>query len=485
METKISTLEPAALWSLFAEILNIPRSSGHEEQIAEWILNFAKTHGIAALKDPAGNLILKVPATPGREHAPAVLLQGHLDMVPVTAPGVVHDFTRDPIDAYIDSGWIKARGTTLGADDGIGLAAALALLSDRELAHGPLGAIFTTEEETTMKGAAALSPEYLDADYLINIDSETNGYLYVGCAGSCDLKLRCTLQRTELPGGIPLRLRVCGCTGGHSGTDIIKDGANAIRLLCMLLLKLAEDFDIYPGEFCGGRVRNSIPSECECTLMLKPEQAEAFRQAAGPAFEELRRPFAETDPGLLFETESCAPFRPWTPECTREVLQLVSLMPQGVLTMSKLDPEVVETSSNPGVIATAGDELRLCTLLRSLKEEAMDTVISDLRGSCKDFARAEFRAENRQPCWDSPSSNRIIDALNAASLAVSGKAFRISAIHAGLECAVFARRAPQLQLVSVGPTIISPHSPKERADIAGASQIYEILRRTLAALQEM
>lgn len=483
MEKQISKLEPAALWSLFAEILKIPRSSGHEEKIAEWILDFAKVHGIAAIRDLAGNLILKVPPSPGREHSPSVLLQGHLDMVAVAAPGVVHDFLHDPIDAYIDEGWLKARGTTLGADDGLGLATALALLADPTLQHGPLGAIFTTAEETTMKGATSLDPRHLDADYLVNIDSEINGYLYVSCAGSCDLKARCRLTRVPGESGTPLQVILSGCCGGHSGTDIGKGGANAITLLCSLLSGLASDFEFGLGSIDGGTVRNAIPSECRCTLMLSPKHDPKVFAAALTQVFSLQQPrYDETDPDLKLEIRSTGVFTPATVQSTLKLLKLAGLMPQGVLCMSKLDPEVVETSSNPGVISTTEDEVSLCTLLRSLKEQVMDKVIARVSASCNDLGDTQFTADNRLPCWDSPSSNGIITALNQAFLEVSGRPFKISAIHAGLECAVFARCAPHLQLVSVGPTIISPHSPEERADIAGASQIYQTLRRTLAAL---
>ncbi|MGN0908719.1 MAG: M20/M25/M40 family metallo-hydrolase, partial [Succinivibrio sp.] len=265
-QERISSLEPKSLFGRFAKLASIPRISGHEDAAAAWIMEFAKERSLPCRRDGAGNVIMSAPASQGREGAPGVILQAHMDMVPAAASGVSHDFLKDGIDAFAEDGWLKARGTSLGADDGLGVCTILAILDDHELKHGPITAVFTVEEETTMKGALAITcGDLKDASYLVNLDSEDSGYVFTGCAGSCDADIRLPLDRVETPCCSTLRLSFTGFRGGHSGSDIALGRANAIKLAAQALLAVHEGCEFFIADLEGGRARNAIPSSCIVT----------------------------------------------------------------------------------------------------------------------------------------------------------------------------------------------------------------------------
>lgn len=478
----LRALEPKALFNHFANMLEIPHPSGKEEGIAAYLLKFAADHGFECRKNDVGDVIMKIPATKGREHSPRVILQGHMDMVPVAAEGVAHDFTSDPIKAHIEDGWIKTQGTTLGADDALGECTALALIEDPELSHGPITAIFTVEEETTMKGAINITAEDLEGEYLINLDSEENGYITVSCAGSCNVDMTFPVERVQAPDTVSFKVKIKDCAGGHSGTDIHKNHANAIQCLASLLRAAAAHSEIFISDINAGQVRNAIPSEAEAVVAIPMMHVEEFKQDVKRAFAAVKDLYQDTDPAASLElTEVKTDNAVLCLEDSEILLNLINAIPVGPERMWPTNLEIVETSCNFGLIHSFEDRIELGCMPRSLCEIGLDHIIGRLE-SVAEMAGCEVALSCRHPCWSSPSQNRLIDVMQESYRKVAGKDFIVTAIHAGLECAQFARIQPKLQLISVGSTILSPHSPKERAEIAGAAELFRVLRLTLEQL---
>lgn len=479
---EILSLEPKAVFKHFTDILSIPHPSKHEEKIAAYLKNFAADHGFEAESDEAGNVIMNIPATAGNEHKARVILQAHMDMVPVAASGIQHDFLRDPIDAFVENGWIKARGTTLGADDGLGESMILALLEDPKLQHGPLTAIFTVEEEVTMKGANNLKAGYLEGEYLINLDSEEDGTLVVGCAGSCDVSFTFPAERVETEDTAAFNLTLSHFTGGHSGSDIHKGHANAVIMLCRMLSELTDDYEIFIENLEAGQVRNAIPAACNATVRVASQQAGAFKQALTALSLKYTALYQNTDPqGKIEITETKETGNALSLEDSEILLRFIATIPNGVLRLWSEDTQIPETSSNLGLIRSFEDRIEIGCMPRSLKENGLDEAVAALKAS-GELAGCEVRLSSRHPCWNSPSQNDLIDALQKSYKQVTGKEFKVMAIHAGLECAQFSKAAPRLQLVSLGSTLLAPHSPDERAYIKGVGELYDTLRLTLSSI---
>lgn len=481
---EIRALEPQAVFNHFADILSIPHPSCKEEKIATYLLDFAKKHGFDAQCDEVGNIIMDIPATCGHEKAPRVILQAHMDMVPVADTGVVHDFNNDPIDAYIDEGWIKARGTTLGADDGLGESMILALIGDEKNAHGPLTAIFTVEEEVTMKGAINLSAKALEGKYLINLDSEEDGTLCVSCAGSCDVNFKYPVEKISALDTTCFEISLKNCTGGHSGSDIQKGHANAAVVLCRTLAALEEQFEIFIESIHAGQVRNAIPSAAQIKIRVPNESAEDFNGAFDTLSAKMLDLYRNTDPNAIFNLAKVDSTNTvLSLEDSEILLRLISTMPNGVIRLWSEDMSIPETSSNLGLIRTTDDAIEIGCMPRSLKENGLDEIVTTL--SCAgEMAGCEVSFSHRHPCWSSPSENSLISTLQNAYKQTTGKQFKVMAIHAGLECAQFSQKAPELQLVSLGSTLLAPHSPDERALISGVGELYDTLRLALSNIEE-
>lgn len=480
---EIRELEPQAVFNHFADILAIPHPSCHEEKIATYLLSFAKEHGFSARCDEAGNVIMTVPASQGHEHSPRVILQAHMDMVPVAATGVTHDFEKDPIDAYVDDGWIKARGTTLGADDGLGESMILALIGDPANLHGPLTAVFTVEEEVTMKGSLNLSHDDLHGEYLINLDSEEDGTLCVSCAGSCDVNFTYPVDRIVTQDTSCFDIALRHCTGGHSGSDIHKGHANAAIVLCRILAALEEQFEIFIDFIRAGQVRNAVPQEAFVRVRIPNESSEDFKKAFEELSDKTSRLYANTDPDAVFAIEQMHDVKGDTEVLSlvdsEILLRFISTIPNGVFRLWSEDMSIPETSSNLGLIRTKDDTIEIGCMPRSLKESGLDEIITTL--SCAgEMTGCEVNCDHRHPCWSSPSDNALISTLQKAYKEICSKQFKVMAIHAGLECAQFAQKAPHLQLVSLGSTLLAPHSPDERALICGVGELYDTLRLALS-----
>ena len=482
MEENIASIKPQQVWSHFSKLLQIPHPSGHEEQIAQYLYDFAQKRNLDATIDEAGNVIIHVNATLGREHSPKVILQSHMDMVPVKNDDVLHDFLKDPIDAYIDGEFVKARGTTLGADDCIGVATILALIDDKDLEHGPLTAIFTVEEETTMKGAFGLKKEYLEGDYLINLDSEENSLLYIGCAGSCDVKLNFKFDKVKVENCQGLSISLNKFEGGHSGADINLGHANAIGVLALILEDLSSDFDFFIQNFEGGIVRNAIPSKAQVILNVPSDKALAFKEAANNAYKRIISTYERKETHAAIKISECEVSESLCYAQSLDLINLLLSLPHGVVRMSDIDTSIVETSVNLGTVKTLDEDIEICLMPRSLKETGLDEIITKIEACAQLLDNVDIELENRHACWLSQDKNSLIDSMQSSCAQLGLKPLKVTLMHAGLETASFAKTAPKLQLVSLGATILNPHSPKERVHIAGVGDVYEIVRHTLAQL---
>ena len=487
MINDIKQLEPQAVFSYFAQICAIPHISGHEEAMGQYLMRFAATHNLPATQDEAGNVIIEKKATAGREDHPLVILQGHQDMVPAKRPDSTHNFLTDPICPVVRGHLIYADGTSLGADDGIGMAMILALLADDTLQHGPLRAIFTTAEETSMKGACNLSAASLQGKYLLNLDSEEDGYLFIASAGSQDLQVIFTADPLSAPQEISnnlvsLKLHLTALSGGHSGTDIHLGRANAITLMTSLLLSQSAEFDFYLESAHGGTVRNAIANQATFCLAVAQDELEAFKQALLIEFARFKLLYQDTDPHMRLEMVQAEPTALFSFADTIECLSLIENLPCGPVRPFSEDKSVVETSCNVGIIATQDNVITISLMARSLNDFALDLISDKVASLCYLSDKTEVESPHREGCWQSPANTPLIATLKKHYHAVTGREMKVTALHAGLETAAFVAKNPNLQLVSLGPTVNHPHSADEHCDILAVQTCYETLRRTLAEI---
>lgn len=487
MSSNIRDLEPQQVFAYFADLCAIPRISGHESAVGDYLMDFAAKHGLKAVRDEVGNVIIDKPASQGREDRPLVILQGHQDMVPAVRDDVKHDFLKDPIRPVIRDGKIFADGTTLGADDGLGVSLALALLADDKLEHGPLRAVFTVEEETTMKGAAHLDAKYLQGQYLINLDSDEDGYIFIASAGSQNLNISYFADERENMGDdvTGLNLELIGLSGGHSGSDIHLGRANGIMVLAKMLSAMADRFDFfYVDEIHGGTVRNAIPNQAGCTIAVPNEDFEDFKQELLIEFAKYRLLFEDTDPNMRLELKDAEVEDAFSFEDTINLISFICALPDGPERFFPKAPDVVETSCNVSVVETDkdADKIELTLLARSLSAFSLDNMASKVDSLCFLCDKTDLQVPRREEPWQSTSDNDLIRALSRNYEAVTGRKMQVTALHAGLETAAFAEKNPELQLASLGPTVSHPHSFAESCDIEAVHTAWVMLRQTLAEL---
>lgn len=496
---EIKELAPQAVFTHFQNLCAIPHPSGHERGIAKYLVNFAQTNGLECELEDCGNVILKKKASAGRENSPVIIMQGHIDMVPVARDGFAHDFTRDPIVPRImtadsegvsqkmleicDGPYITATNTTLGADDGLGVSLILALLEDKELSHGPITAIFTVEEESSMKGAIELDPEYLKGDYLINLDSEDHGELFVGCAGSINANVTFVPELVKVVDCTSIVLNLTGLRGGHSGCDINLNRGNAIDIMCGILAEVADTNDFFIQKFHGGQIRNSIPHTCYVELAVPKDTINELKDAARAAMVRYQDLYNDTDPDMHLILGSC-PLQATALSYTssQNLISLLRALPNGVIRMSREYKGVVETSCNLSTVRTRNDSIVIGLLPRSLKDHGLDDVIDKIDCICSLLDNVEAGFSGRSFGWTSPTSSRLIDILKDEYRKQCDLEVKITSIHAGLETGYFAKANPELQMISLGPTVRSPHSPDECCSIRHTEQIYSILKSTLNRL---
>lgn len=478
----LSALSPELLWAHFARLMEIPRGSGSESEAREHVLAVAGQAGHVAAADAAGNVVVRKPASAGREAAPVVALQAHLDMVQEKNAGVDHDFHRDPIRPVVEGDWLKADGTTLGADNGIGVAAMLAILEDDDLVHGPLELLFTVNEETGLTGAKALDPALLTASMLINLDSEEEGVITIGCAGGGDSRLRLPIERQGVDGGHRCRLRVGGLRGGHSGVDIRLERANSIVILTRAIAAGLDGCDVRLVALDGGNARNAIPREATATVWLASGEGAGWETAARRCLERMRGEYTASDPGLVWSLEpeeSVIP--PCTPEASRRCLDLLLALPHGVQAMSTSLPDLVETSTNLAVVELADSELRVHCSSRSSIESRLQGLRRKIRAVAR-LAGADVKEADGYPAWQPDVGSELLAVMQAVYEREIGQAPQVGAMHAGLECGIIGRKVPGMDMISFGPQIENPHSPDERVKISSVGPFYAVLCATIAEL---
>lgn len=479
MSTLVSDLPPTDLWSHFAQLLRIPRGSKAEGGVREYVRSVAEGAGCAAVADGAGNLLVRKPGRPGREGAPIVVLQAHLDMVQEKNADVPHDFARDPIRAVRDGEWLKADGTTLGADNGIGVAAMLAIMEDDEMLHGPLELLFTVDEETGLTGARALPGDLLRGRLLVNLDSEEEGVVTIGCAGGGDSALR--LPVAESPAsGAALAVSVGGLRGGHSGVDIHLQRGNAIRVLVRALLAAVDAAGARVLTLSGGNARNAIPREATAVLQVPEEnRLSTCRRALEASFAVSRRELAASDPGLASGIVRCdVPVAGWDEESGHRVLNLLNALPHGVLAMSLDLPGLVETSVNLAVARPEAGALHVTVHSRSSVDGSLAALRRRVR-SIGELAGAAVSESEAYPGWQPDLGSDLLALMRAVYEDVMGEPPAVGAMHAGLECGIIGEKYPGMDMISFGPQIEFPHSPDERVRVGSVAPFYEVLRRAL------
>ncbi len=482
----IKDLEPKSVWTNFYDLSQVPRPSKHEEKAQQFLLDWGKKHDVSVRRDETGNIIFKVPATPGYENRRGVILQAHMDMVPQKTADTVHDFLKDPIQTTIEGDWVTAVGTTLGADDGIGVCLALAVLEDKTLKHGPVEVLVTYDEETGMTGAECLKPGEFEGDVLMNLDSETEGELYIGCAGGIDATADFEYKTVDTPAGyLSYKLTIKGLQGGHSGQDISLYRANANKVAARIVLPLIEEFGVKVADFTGGSLRNAIPFEA-CVSLLVPEAKETeVKFVVDSVFKTVKAEFAETDPSAeCFFEKQTEQFPAYIEEpVVLNAVKAIYACPSSVERMSPSMPGLVETSVNMAVIRSENGHLTVLSLLRSSVDSAKIDLAERMR-CLFELAGAKFSTSGAYSGWAPVPSSPIIGVLNDVYNKLFGKDMKVMAIHAGLECALLGAKYPNWDMVSFGPTLKHPHSPDERVKIDTVEKCWRFLVAALEAMPE-
>jgi dipeptidase D len=477
--TEINQLFPRPLWQWFEQICAIPHPSKHEAALSEFIQNWARQRGLPVVVDQVGNLIIRKPATAGMEDRKTVVLQAHLDMVPQKNADKIHDFTTDPIEPRIDGDWVKANGTTLGADNGIGMASALAILGSDEIQHGPLEVLLTIDEEAGMTGAFGLQPGMLNADILINTDSEQEGEIYMGCAGGVDAEISLPLTWQPASQTTAYTLSISGLKGGHSGVNIHLGRGNANKLIARFLAGHAAELGLALSEIKGGSLRNAIPREAECSFTLPASQVALLEQRVAQYQGILQAELASAEPALKLHLQAiAAPARTLAAATQTTLINLINSCPNGVIRMSDEIAGVTESSLNVGVISTGEDKVTILCLIRSLIDSGRENIESTLQ-SLADLAGAHIAFSGCYPGWKPDTSSAVMKIVNDTYQSIYHKEPVVMVIHAGLECGLFKKHYPDLDMVSIGPTIRYPHGPDEMVNITTVGQYWTLLLAVL------
>lgn len=483
MATFVSELSPVVLWRHFDRLLEIPRGSKAEDAARDYVLETAAARGLQARLDAGGNVLVRRPAAGGREGGPSVVLQAHLDMVQEKNSGTRHDFATDPIRPELDGEWLKADGTTLGADNGIGVAAMLALMEEDDFAHGPLEFLFTVDEETGLTGARELEGGILESRLLINLDSEEEGVITIGCAGGGDSRLYLPLGARDPGEGTGLRLAVSGLKGGHSGVDIHLQRGNAIVALSHALRAAADQVPLRLVDLSGGNARNAIPREATATVRVPDETAaRTVRSVFDASLEAAAAEHAASDPGLTWQTAAVdADAAAWDAPTALRALDLLIALPHGVMSMSPGLPGLVETSTNLAVARIEDESLSVLCNSRSSVATRLGSLRRRIR-SIGELAGARVEQPDGYPGWQPDVRSRLLKVIRSAYEAEMGEAAEVGAMHAGLECGIIGEKYPGMDMVAFGPQIEFPHSPDERVRVASVEPFYRVLKRTISDL---
>jgi len=476
----IRWLEPKALWQNFYSLTQIPRPSGKKEPIGTFIEDFGKSLGLETLRDEIGNVLICKPATPGMENRKMVVLQAHMDMVPQKNTGVAHNFETDPIQAYIDGDWVTAKDTTLGADNGIGVAAAMAILQSKDIPHPAIEMFITVDEETGMFGAFGLQPNFLKGDILINMDSEDEGELYVGCAGGLDANITFAYNEVEVPeGDVALKVSLTGLKGGHSGVDIHLQRANANKLMFRFLKEAVAEYEARLAVIEGGSLRNAIPREAFAVITVPAEGVDDLMDFAAECEDLFIEEFNGVENNITLKvTETELPSGLLPEEIQDDLINGVTACFNGVYRALPELPSVVETSNNLAIIKSDGKTVELKSLLRSSVESRKEELASVIESAFA-LAGAHIEFTGGYPGWKPNLESPILKEMTKVYEGKYGKTPKVMIIHAGLECGILGTHYPEMDMISFGPTIRYPHSPDEKVNIATVKMFWDYLLATL------
>jgi len=480
MSKEIINIEPKVVWENFYALTQVPRPSKHEEKIQDFMMKFGKSIGLETEKDAVGNVVIRKPATPGMENRKGIVLQGHLDMVPQKNSDTKHDFENDPIDAWIDGEWVKAHGTTLGADNGMGVAAAMAVLASKDLAHGPVEALFTCDEETGMTGAFGLQAGWLKGDILLNMDSEDEGELYVGCAGGVNGNIEFEYDEMIVPKGYsPFKVIIKGLKGGHSGLDINLGRGNANKLLVRFLKYATQELDIRLAEINGGGMRNAIPREAYAVVVVPTEAVTEFLAAVEKYENIYKAELRISEPNLSFKAEETAKPKSLIDERVQDdLIDAVYGCPNGTIRLSDSMPGLVETSTNLATVKSENGVISVKCLLRSSVDSAKDDLCEQVE-SVFSLAGAMVSFDGGYPGWKPNMDSDILKQMKQIYENKFGRVPEVKAIHAGLECGILGANYPHWDMISFGPTMRFPHSPDEKVNIPTVQKFWDFLVETL------
>ncbi|WP_372947157.1 aminoacyl-histidine dipeptidase [Mariniphaga sp.] len=473
----LGELTPQPLFNYFEEICQVPRPSKKEEKIRKFLLDFARKNNLQAKTDKAGNVLISKSATPGRENNPTVILQTHMDMVCEKNSDKKFDFNNDPIEPMIVDGWVKANGTTLGADCGIGIAAQMAVLTSNKIKHGPLECLITVDEETGLTGAFALQPGFMKGSILLNLDSEDEGEIFIGCAGGIDTLISFTFKNEPVPkNSVAVKLSVSGLLGGHSGDDIHKNRGNAIKILNRFLWKASREFSVKLSEFDGGNLRNAIARESSAILLLPINEKENLLNAFEEFTAKVKFEFEKNEPNLKLKAEKVAiPGQIVDTETQKKLLDSIYACPHGILEMSSRMEGMVETSTNLASIKFANGNKIIITTSQRSELESRKYFAAEMVQSVFELAGADVTHSDGYPGWTPNSDSKILGTTVASYKKLFGKEPIVRSIHAGLECGLFLEKYPNLDMVSFGPTIKGAHSPDERLNIETTEKFWKHL----------
>jgi len=476
----IRLLEPKLLWQNFYNLTQVPRPSGKKEPIGTFLENYGKSLGLETLRDEIGNVLVRKPATPGMENRKAVILQSHMDMVPQKNSNIAHNFETDPIQAYVDGEWVTAKDTTLGADNGIGVAAAMALLASKDIQHPAIEMFITVDEETGMFGAFGLQPNFLKGDILINMDSEDEGELYVGCAGGIDADVTFRYKEVEIPeGDVALKVSLTGLKGGHSGVDIHLQRANANKLMFRFLKEAVAEYEARLATVEGGSLRNAIPREAFAVITVPEEDVEDIIDFVKECEELFIEEYKGVEENITFTVEEVKLTSGLMPEEIQDdLINAVTACPNGVSRFIPELPTVVETSNNLAIIKSDGESVTVRCLIRSSVESRKDELAS-MVVSTFSLAGAKVELKGGYPGWKPNLESPILKEMTKVYENKFGKTPKVMIIHAGLECGILGTHYPKMDMISFGPTIRYPHSPGEKVNIETVQMFWDYLKATL------
>lgn len=483
---EIANLQPSCIWRNFDALTKVPRPSGHLKKVQQFLLDFAKRVGVEAFIDEGNNIVMKKPATPGMERRKVVLMQAHMDMVPQKSPESNHNFETDPIETYIDGeGWVRAKGTTLGADNGLGVAAIMAVMEATDLQHGPVEGLITADEETGMFGANDLPKGELNGDIMLNLDSEMWGKFVIGSAGGVDVDTTLDYKEVETdPEDAALKVTLKGLRGGHSGLEIHEGRANANKLMVRFVREAIETCEARLVSWNGGNMRNAIPFKAEVVLTMPKENVEAVKALVDDWKADFEDEYKYIEENIEFFAEKVETPKTEVPvEIQDNLIDAIYACHNGVVRMIPAYPDVVETSSNLAIIKIENGKAAFKILVRSSREDMKDYAVKTLE-SCFNMAGMKVEASGSYGGWDPNPNSEILNMLKRIYKEQNGKEAIVQVDHAGLECSVILEKYPNMDVVSLGPTLLSPHTTNERCQISTVEPFWKLLKQVLIEMPE-